>query len=56
MKSGIIEDLEKQENIMVLIRKSEYSKNWQHPVSVTDYVEENYELFGQISIYNVYVK
>lgn len=28
-------------NSLLLVKKSEYSKNWQHPKLVTEYVTEN---------------
>ncbi len=53
--SGIIENLKKEDNVIILIRKKEYDKNWQHPEKVTDYIIENYEYVGEIAIYEAYM-
>lgn len=54
---GIIDDItKKQDNTVILIRKPEYPKNWQHPHEVTDFVIDNFEKTGEIDIFDTYEK
>lgn len=55
-EDGIIDDIDKTENVVLLIRNPEHGKNWQHPTKVTDYVEKNYKLIDTVERYDVYEK
>lgn len=50
----IIEDIKSTKNTQYLVLKENYSKNWQTPLSVIRYVEENKQKIGQIGIFNIY--
>lgn len=41
-------------NEIILIRKKNLQSNWQTPTEVVDYVRENLEFTGEVSIYEVY--
>lgn len=51
---GMIEELKKQNNIELLILKSRNAMNWQTPMKVIDFVEQNYSQTGEIAQYNIY--
>lgn len=56
-QSGIIKDIiDKQDSVVVLIRKPVYPKNWQHPHEVTNFVIDNFEKTGEIDIFDTYEK
>ena len=44
----------KNENELYMIRKSELRTNWQTPIDVINYIRENLEKVGEISIYEIY--
>ena len=52
--NGIIEDIEKRQDVLFLILQEE--KNWQHPIEITEYVQENAELIGDINLFDIYEK
>ena len=45
---------QKDENTLFLIRKENLKTNWQTPLKVINYIRENLENIGEISIYEVY--
>ena len=53
-RSGIIQDLETKDNTLLLILQDEYSKNWQLPTGVIQYVKEDYKKVDRIEIFDVY--
>lgn len=53
---GVIEDIASKDNLVLLIRNSKYAKNWQHPFEITDYVIKNYDMVGNIGIFDIYEK
>ena len=55
-RSGIIEDLEKRKNILILVASDRCSKNWQLPVNAVNYVKENFMKVDEIDIFDVYEK
>lgn len=55
-ENDIINDLENEKNIIVLITKDEYSKNWQTPLEVLKYIKENWNYIESIECFDVYEK
>lgn len=53
---GIIEDLSKKDNLIILLKKEKYKKNWQYPEEVAKYVRQNFNRIGEINIYDIYEK
>ena len=54
-EQGQIEKIKnKNENELYMIRKSELRTNWQTPIDVINYIRENLERVGEISIYEIY--
>lgn len=53
-ENGIIQDLQNKENCIILIRNDEYERNWQNPEKVREYVIENMNKIGQISVFDIY--
>lgn len=53
-EQGQIEKLAKEENVLVLIRKEEISRNWQNPEEVRKYIINHYEKVGSIAIFDIY--
>lgn len=49
-----IEDKRKTEDAVFLIKNDNYELNWQTPMEIINYVKKNYELQGEISIYDIY--
>ena len=49
---GIIEDLSQKENLIILLKKEKYKKNWQYPEEVAEYIRKNFNRIGEINIYN----
>mgnify|MGYP004595386251 FL=1 len=45
---------QKETNEIILIRKRNLQSNWQTPTEVVNYVRENLEFMGELSIYEVY--
>ena len=45
---------QKETNEIILIRKRNLQSNWQTPTEVVNYVRENLEFIGEVSIYEVY--
>lgn len=45
---------QKETNEIILIRKRNLQSNWQTPTEVVNYVRENLEFMGEVSIYEVY--
>lgn len=45
---------QKETNEIILIRKRNLQSNWQTPTDVVNYVRENLEFMGEVSIYEVY--
>lgn len=52
-EEGIIEDLSKTENTLVMVRKEIYSNNWQMPMKVVKYVRNNYKFVDEIEMFDV---
>lgn len=40
----------------MLVISNKFSRNWQLPVKVTDYIKENFEKVEEIDIFEVYEK
>ncbi len=55
-EEGIIEDIKSKDNILMLVLKNEYSRNWQFPRKIEQYVMQNYNYLEEIELYNVYIK
>lgn len=55
-QNGVLDDIESKENLLLLIMKDDYKKNWQHPKALTDYIIENYDKVGEIDIFDIYQK
>lgn len=55
-EEGIIEDLQKKENYIVLIKNDQYSRNWQNPEKVREYIIENIDKIGEIDTFDIYEK
>ena len=53
---GQIENLEKEENIVVLILNDNYSRNWQNPEKVRKYIINNWNKKGEIGKFDIYEK
>lgn len=54
-QEGQIEKIKQKEtNEIILIRKRNLQSNWQTPTEVVNYVRENLEFMGEVSIYEVY--
>ena len=54
-EQGQIEKLQKRnENELYLIRNSNLKSNWQTPLNVVNYVRNNIEKIGEISIYEIF--
>ena len=55
---GIIQRIDREkenEDCIYLIRNPSYNYNWQTPMDVIHYVQNNLEKIGEISIYDIYV-
>ena len=56
-EEGVIDDLEElNSDYKFLVRKDEYSRNWQTPEKVISYVKNNYTKKGEIEIFDIYSK
>ena len=57
-EQGQIEKIEEEadENVIYLVRKDDETLNWQSPLKVIEYVKENFEIVGEIEIYDAYMK
>ncbi|MBR3002123.1 MAG: glycosyltransferase family 39 protein [Clostridia bacterium] len=55
-EKGLIEDIKKLDNAEFLVLNKNFTKNWQHPYEVTDYIETNYNNIGNIVNYEIYKK
>lgn len=55
-EEGIIKDLQEEEKYVVLIKNEQYSRNWQNPEKVRNYVIENMNKIGEIELFDVYEK
>ena len=55
-EQGIIEKIKNETNIntVYLIKKEGFALNWQTPTHVIDYIKENLEKTGEVSIYDEY--
>lgn len=53
-ENRIIKEISEAENIKYLILKENYSKNWQTPLDIIDYVKNNKVKIGEIEIFDVY--
>lgn len=51
---GIIEDLQSKENITLLILKDKRSLNWQTPIDVIEYIQNKYEITGEIEGFEIW--
>lgn len=55
-EDGIIEKMQQSDvDILYLVRKENFSLNWQTPLEVVKYVRGNLERIGEIGIYDVFV-
>lgn len=55
-EEGQIEDIQKLDNEIILIRKENLSLNWQTPKKVRNYIIQNLEKIGEIEIFDIYKK
>lgn len=55
-EDGIIKDLQNEENYIVLIKKEQYSRNWQNPDKVREFVIKNIDKVGEIEVFDIYEK
>lgn len=55
-EQGIINDIQKTNKCVYLIKKDKKKLNWQTPTKVINYVEENLEKLGDINLFSVYFK
>ena len=54
-EQGQIEKIQKRnDNDLYLIRNSKLRSNWQTPLNVVNYVRNNLEKVGEISIYEIF--
>ena len=53
---GQIENLQKEENIVVLIKNDSYNRNWQNPEQVRKYIIDNWTKKGEIEQFDIYEK
>lgn len=54
-EQGQIEKIQKRnENELYLVRDSKLKSNWQTPLNVVNYIRENLENIGEVSIYEIY--
>ncbi len=53
-EDGIIERIKAEDNCVYLIKSNNI--NWQHPTKVREYVQNNLNLMGKISIFDIYQK
>lgn len=53
---GQIENLDKEENVIVLIKNENYSRNWQNPEQVRKHIIENWAKKGEINEFDIYEK
>ena len=54
-EQGQIEKIkQKNDNEIILVRKSNLKTNWQTPNEVVEYVRENLEKIGEINIFEIY--
>ena len=54
MKSGQIESLKNEKDIIVLIKNDKYSRNWQNPEKVRKYIKSNMTKRGKIGVFDIY--
>ena len=50
----IIEQISRENDKQYLILKDTYSKNWQTPTDIIEYVKENKVKVGEIAIFDIY--
>lgn len=50
----IIEQINVSNNMTYLVLNKKYSKNWQTPLKIIEYIENNKEKEGQIEIFDIY--
>lgn len=51
---GQIEKIKKMNNSIFLIRNKKYSRNWQNPEEVRNYIINNMKKIGEIEIFDIY--
>ena len=55
-EKGIIEDLEKKNDIQILILQDKYNRNWQTPLKVIEYVKADLNKKGSVGVFDIYEK
>lgn len=55
-EEGIIEDLKKKNDFQILILQDRYTKNWQMPLKVIEYVKTDLNKIGSINVFDIYEK
>ncbi len=55
-EKGIIEELKKKKDFQILILQNKYSKNWQTPLKVIEYVKADLNKRGSINVFDIYEK
>lgn len=55
-EEGQIENLKKEKDIIVLIVNDKYTRNWQNPEKVREYIINNWKKTGEISKFDIYEK
>ena len=53
-EEGQIERIKKMNNSIFLIRNNNYSRNWQNPEKVREFILDNMTKTGQIGIFDIY--
>ena len=53
-EEGQIEDIKNLENIRILIMNDAYSRNWQNPEEVREYIQSNMTKVGEIGCFDIY--
>lgn len=55
-EEGQIENLKKEKGVIVLITNDKYTRNWQNPEKVREYIINNWKKTGEISKFDIYEK
>lgn len=53
-EDNLIKEIEEENNIVYLILKNNYNKNWQTPMDIINYVLSNKEKIGEIECFDIY--
>jgi len=53
-ENNLIKEIEEDNNVVYLILKNNYDKNWQTPIEIIDFVISNKEKIGEIECFDIY--